>query len=450
MGKVTRRSFVATMGAGAATLALAPRWLQAAATAKKPNIIFILSDDYGIEGVGCYGGDKFKTPNLDKLAGQGVRFEICHSAPLCGPTRCEFNTGRYAFRTGGLTNQSWGKAGKGATSSDEVGIAKTLKTAGYATCSVGKWRQVGETPGDWGFDEWITDPTAGGWYWQKSYTKNGQLVELDKEVYYEDVIYDVAMDFVRRHREGPFFLYYPTHLVHGPILRTPDSKPDSTELYADNVAYLDKIVGKVVAEIDRLGIRENTVIVFSGDNGTAGKSGTIGGREINGAKGSMWEGGTRVPLIASWKGTTPEGTVCKDMTDFSDFYATFADLAGAKLPEGVTIDGRSFAPQLRGQKGKPRQWIYVQLGMNWYVKERGWKLNQRGELYDMEDAPFVESLVPADTQDAEAIAARKRLQAVLDKLNPAGGKVVQPGEQVPKAAKGAKKALKGKKKKAAQ
>ena len=132
----------------------------------------------------------------------------------------------------------------------------------------------------------------------------------------------------------PFFLYYPTHLVHGPILRTPDSAPDSKDLYADNIAYLDKSVGKVVAEIDKLGLRENTLIIFAGDNGTARCSrATIGGRQINGAKGSMLEGGARVPLIASWKGTTPAGQVLvKDMVDFSDFHATFAELAGAKTP----------------------------------------------------------------------------------------------------------------------
>jgi arylsulfatase A len=231
------------------------------------------------------------------------------------------------------------------------------------------------------------------------------------------------MDFVKRHRDGPFFLYYPTHLVHGPILRTPDSAPDSKDFYADNVAYLDKSVGKVVSEIERLGLRENTVIFFAGDNGTtAQSSGTIGGRRINGAKGSMWEGGSRVPLIASWKGTTPAGRVLKDLVDFSDFYATFAELAGAKMPDGLKFDNRSFAPQLRGEKGKPREWVFVQLGKNWYVKERVWKLNQSGELYDLKEAPFEEKLVPADTKDAEAVAARKRLQGVLEQLNPAGGK----------------------------
>lgn len=444
MGRVTRRSFVSALGGGAAALA-APRWLRAAAGSGKPNIIFILSDDVGIDLIGCYGSDRFKTPNIDAMAKGGVRFEICHSTPLCGPTRCEFLTGRYGFRTGGLTNQSWRAAGgQGPTSRDEVSIAKLLRSAGYATCSAGKWRQVGETPGDWGFDEWLTDPTAGGWYWEKTYTQNGQLIERDKEAYCPDVAHEFAMDFVRRHRGGPFFLHYPTHLVHAPIVRTPDSAPDSTDLYADNVAYLDKSVGRVVAEIERLGLRDNTVILFSGDNGTARQSGTIGGRQINGAKGSMWEGGTRVPLIASWKGTAPEGKVLQDMVDFSDFYATFAELAGAKLPPGVTIDGRSFAPQLRGRKGNPREWIYVQLGRNWYVKERAWKLNQSRELYDLKEAPFEEKLVAADTKDAQAMAVRQRLQAVLDQLNPAGGKTEAAR---PREGQAAKKARKGQRKK---
>jgi arylsulfatase A-like enzyme len=431
IGKITRRSFVGAMGAGAAALA-APR---------RPNIVLLLSDDVGLDLMGCYGSDRYKTPRIDALAGSGIRFETAYSTPLCGPTRCQINTGRYPFRTGGLRNTSWNsEGGKGPKSSDEFGIAKMLKQAGYATCSSGKWAQMGETPGDWGFDEWLTDPTAGGWYWQKWYTRNGKRVEHDKEVYCPDVAHEFAMDFMRRNRKGPFYLYYPTHLVHGPILRTPDSAPGSQDLYADNVAYLDKSVGKVVDEIERLGIRENTVILFVGDNGTARQSGTLRGRQINGAKGSMWEGGSRVPLIASWKGTVPQGKVLQDMVDFSDFYATFADLAGAKLPPGVTIDGRSFAPQLRGRPGTPREWIYVQLGANWYVRERKWKLNQSGELYDMAEAPFVEKLVPAETQSADAAAARKRLQATLAQLNPAGGKT----ETVPEGA--GKKAKKGGKK----
>jgi arylsulfatase A len=442
-----RRTFLKTVGLGAAALG-APGWLRSAAAAPaaaapaaagRPNIIFVLADDYGIEGVGCYGSDKFKTPNIDALARTGLRFETCYSAPLCGPTRCEVITGRYAFRTGGLTNQSAGRP----ASRDEPSVGRILKGAGYATCSDGKWRQMGETPADWGFDEYLTDPTAGGWYWVKSYTKNGQAVTLDQEVYDPDVMHEFAVDFLTRHKDRPFFLYYPMHLVHGPILRTPDSKADDkAAFYADNVAYMDKLVGKLVAELDRMNLREKTLILFSGDNGTAGRSGTIGGREIHGAKGSMWEGGARVPLIANWKGTAPEGKVVKDMVDFSDLLVTFADLGGAKLPEGVTFDGRSFAPQLRGQAGSPREWIYVQLGGAWYVREPPWKLNNKGELFDMKDAPFEEKPVPADTQDAEAAAARKRLQAVLDRLNPAAGKTEPPGA----AKAGGPEAKKGKKK----
>ncbi|MBI3207878.1 MAG: sulfatase-like hydrolase/transferase [Candidatus Solibacter usitatus] len=416
---LTRRSFTGALSGGLAALT-ATGVLQGAD--RKPNIVFLLSDDLGLDIISAYGSDKYKTPNIDSLAASGVRFENCYAAPLCGPTRCLINTGRYAFRTGGISNQSWREGGPGAKSRDEYPLAKLMKEAGYATCSTGKWRQVGETPGDWGFDEWLTDPTAGGWFWEKSYTKNGKLIEHEKEVYCPDVAHDFAVDFIRRNKAKPFYLYYPTHLIHGPILRTPDSKPDSKDLYADNVAYLDKLVGKMIAEIDSLGLRQNTVIIFAGDNGTAQRSGTVRGRQINGAKGSMWEGGSRVPLIVNWKGKSPKNKVLPDLVDFTDYYSTFAELAGAKMPTSHIFDSRSFAPQLQGKKGKPRDWVYVHLGPNWYVKDQAWKLNQRAELYDMKQAPFEEKLIPADSTDPQAVAARKKLSGILAQLNPTGGK----------------------------
>lgn len=426
MQRFGRREFLKAAVAGGAGLAggfLTGR-ARAAESKDRPNIVFILSDDHGIDGVGCYGSDRFKgkTPHLDALAAEGIRFERCHSAPLCGPTRCEIMTGRYGFRTGGLTN---GVAGR-PVPQDEYPLARILKEAGYATCSAGKWRQVGGTPADWGFDEYLTDPTAGGWYWKTSYTKNGQLVQTEKEVYCPDVAHEFAMEFIRKHKDGPFFLYYPSHLVHGQIVRTPDTKEggDKESLYDDNIAYLDKLVGKVIAEIDRLGLREKTLIVFSGDNGTAGRSFTIGGKQINGHKGTMQEGGVRVPLIASWKGTAPAGKALGDLIDFSDLLPTFVEVAGAKLPDKVPYDGRSFAPQLRGEKGNPRDWVFVQLGRRWYVKDAAWKLNESGELFDLKNAPFEEKPVAAGEGGDEAAAARKRLQGVLDRLNPAGGKTI--------------------------
>jgi arylsulfatase A len=384
----------------------------------RPNIVFILADDLGIDGLGCYGSDRFKvlTPNLDALAKSGLKFERCYAAPVCGPSRVLIMTGRYAFRTGGLTNPS----SKNPSSKDEPSIARTLKQAGYSTGMAGKWRQMGETPGDWGFDEWVTDPTASGWFWVKSYTKNGQLVEKETEFYYPDVQQEFALDFIRRHRDGPFYFYYSMHLVHGPIVRTPDSKAGG-DLFADNVAYMDKQVGQLAAELDALGLRDKTLILFSVDNGTvARQSGTIGGRPIHGAKGSVLEGGSRVPLIASWKGTTPEGKSLPDLVGFSDLFATFAELAGAKMPEGIVFDSRSFAPQLRGERGTPREWLFIQLGPRWYVRDDRWKLTQAGELLDLKDAPFVER--PVSDLEPGAADARKRLQAVLDQLNPAAGK----------------------------
>ncbi len=410
-----------------------------AADTKGPNIIFILADDLGLDGVGCYGSDKHKTPHIDKLAASGTRFETCYAAPLCGPSRCLLMTGRYAFRTGGLGNQSWRAGGPGAKSADENAIPKLLKQAGYTSGMAGKWRQVGETPKDWGFDEYITDPTAGGWFWQTKHQKNGAEVNEPEGSYAPDVIHAFTLDFLRRNKEKPFFFYYSMHHVHGPIQRTPDTaKDDQGDHYEDNIRYMDKQVGSVVAELEKLGLREKTLVIFSADNGTAlTYPNTIGGRMISGKKATMLEGGSRVPFIASWPGVTPAGKVSKDMVSFADPHATFADLAGVKLPGGMKFDGHSLAPQLRGEKGTPRPWAYAQLNAKWFVREPGFKMNEKAELFDMSDAPFVEKPVSADADTEASKAARQRLTAVLAELNPASGKT--DANAPPPKRKGAKK-----------
>lgn len=395
----------------------------------RPNIVLILADDYGIDGVGCYGSDRFsgKTPHIDALAAGGIRFERCYSAPLCGPTRCLLTTGRYAFRTGALCNRPT----KRVPSAAEPSVAKVLKDAGYATGMAGKWKQMSESPADWGYGEYLTDPKPGGYFWEKEYARNGKKIESETEFYYPDLAHGFALEFIRKHARGPFFFYYSTHLVHGPIVRTPDTKQgtaDPVALYDDNVAYLDKQVGGLVAELDALGLRERTLILFAGDNGTSRESGTIRGRRVNGCKGTMLEGGARVPLIANWKGTAPAGWVLRDLVDFSDFFPTLAELAGARMPGGVVFDGRSFAPRLRGEAGDPREWVFVQLRENWYVRDDGWKLNQAGELFDMSDSPFVEAPVGDESRDPRAAVARRRLGAVLAQLDPAGGKTVSRSE----------------------
>ncbi|HEY2589327.1 MAG TPA: sulfatase-like hydrolase/transferase [Tepidisphaeraceae bacterium] len=397
----------------------------------RPNIIFILADDLGIDGVSCYGADAHHTPNIDALAASGTRFRTCYAAPLCGPSRCLLMSGRYAFRTGGLTNQSWRAGGPGAKSADEFPMAKMLKQAGYATCQSGKWRQVGEAPSDWGFDEYLTDNTASGWYWETRYNKNGKVLNLPDGTYGPNVVHEFAVDFIRRHKDKPFFLYYAMHLVHKPTLRTPDTSPGTSgadHLYDDNIKYMDKQVGMLVDELEKLGLRENTLLIFSGDNGTAaGYPSPVHGRMINGWKGSMLEGGARVPFIASWPAVTPKGKVLDDIVSFADPWATFAEIAGAKVPDGFKSDGQSFLPQLRGEPGTPRAWAYVQLGAHWYVREPGFKLNEKGDLFDMSDAPFVEKPIARDSDTDQSKAARERLAAALTQLDPAAGKKDEEG-----------------------
>lgn len=422
------------------------------AAERPPNIIFILADDIGLPGFGCTGGI-YKTPNIDALAGGGTRFESCFAAPLCAPSRAMLMTGRYAFRTGVKDNG----LGAQATPQKDGCVAQLMKQAGYATAVAGKWRQLShfttkEDGAKWGFDEFLIwgagEPEEGegkaaakkkrgadgtktkpGRYWDPDYNLNGKPLADSKGKYGPDVLQEFVIDFVRRHQDAPFFVYYPTPLIHSPILPTPDSKSRGAvkekkkrktadregSLYSENIAYLDKLVGQLVAELDRLKLRDNTLIVFTGDNGSV-PVGTVNGRPIDGHKHTMEEGGSRVPLIANWPGTTPAGVVRKDLTDFTDLLPTFAALAGVSLSADRKIDGHSLAPQLRGQPGQPREWAYVQLNEKRYVRDARWKLTGEGQLFDMKDAPFQQIPVPADTSDADANAARTKLQAALSDL----------------------------------
>jgi len=392
--------------------------------ADKPNVIFILADDLGIGNVSCYGSDKYKTNNIDKLASGGTRFTQAFTAALCGPSRALIMTGRYAFRNGSTNQDACMKMPIA-----ELRLAQTFKAAGYATSAIGKWGQLPGEPNEAGFDDYLRF-NGSGFYWNKNkskggaYRANGKELKLGEKEYMPDLMHNQAVSFIKKNQTKPFFLYYSMVHVHGDIQPTPDSAADSKDLYSDNILYMDKLVGKLVAELDSLKLRENTLIIFMGDNGTAkgqDKLSTIGGRNVSGVKGTMLECGGLVPMIANWPGKTPAGKVSANLVDSTDFLPTFADLIGTKLPENVIFDGNSLAPQLRGEEGKKRQFVYNQLASMWYVRNAGWKLNQLGELYDMSGAPFTEKLVTVDNQDTNAKAARTTLASALAQLNPAGG-----------------------------
>lgn len=399
-------------------------WLSAAP--EKPNIVFILADDYGTGEVGCYGADNYKTPHIDALAAKGIRFTNFYTAALCGPSRALILTGRYAFRTGATNQDATGRF----TPAAEKMMPSMLKPAGYVTSMVGKWGQLPAGPKAFGFDDWLTFKGSGV-YWSNSkgekgisYELNEKALKLKDDEYMPDLMHAHAVKFIRENKDKPFYLYYSLSGVHGDIVRTPDSKPDSKDLYQDNVAYMDKLVGKITAELERLNLREKTLIVFMGDNGTANghsKDAKISGRVVDGAKGSMQEGGGLVPFIVSWPGVTAPGKTYSGMTDASDLVPTFTEIAGGKLPENKKLDGKSFVAQLQGAATPARPWAYNQLAAKWYVRETGWKMTETGALYDMSEAPFAEKLVPPDSTNPAAVAARTRLTAALAELNPAGG-----------------------------
>ena len=396
----------------------------ALAEVTKPNIVFILADDLGIGNVGCYGSDQFKTPNIDALAASGVRFTKGFTASLCGPSRALIMSGRYAFRTG-ATNQDACRV----LPMQEVRLARIFKDAGYATSAIGKWGQLPGEPSEAGFDD-VLRFKGSGVYWNSKpekpiqYTIQGKEKTLGKTQYMPDLMHEHAVKFIRRHQSEPFFLYYSLSHVHGDIQPTPDSDPNSKDLFGDNVAYMDKLVGKLVQDIEAMNLRERTLIVFMGDNGSANTSNarsTIGGRNVSGMKGTMLEGGGLVPLIVNWRGTAPNGKLSDKLIDSTDFLPTFAELIGTSLPKDTTFDGHSFAPQLQGLEGSPREWVFNQLARMWYVRDANFKLTQDGKLYDMSDAPFSERTVESGEESDQALASRSKLAAVLAKLNPAGG-----------------------------
>lgn len=422
MPNLPRRTFLSSLssaaGAGLLGGASAP---EGRGQGRRPNLIFVLADDLGIANLGCYGSDHFQTPNIDGLARTGMRFTRGYTAPLCGPSRALILTGRYAFRTGATNQDATGLMTPGA----ETFTPKVLKAAGYASACAGKWGQLPGGPAEFGFDEALTF-TGSGSYWNtqaraREYRLNGERRALRDGEYLPDVMHRYVADFLGRHRSTPFYLYYSLAHIHGEILPTPDSRPGSKDLYADNIAYMDKLVGRLTAELERLKLRDNTLILFVGDNGTASpyaERATIGGRRLSGEKGSMLEGGALVPLIANWPGHVPAGQVSRQLIDSTDFQPTLAELAGARLSENTVIDGRSFAAQLQGRRGAEREWIFIQLARQWYVRDANFKLNQEGRLFDMSKAPFAE---PEAGSTPEAAAARGKLRAALERLNPAGG-----------------------------
>jgi len=347
------------------------------ARAEIPNVVFILADDLGYTDLACYGSGYYETPHLDRLAGEGLRFTNHHHAQNCQPTRAALMSGQYAPRTGvytvgGIDRFDWSsrplRPVDNVTSLplDRTTLAQSLKAAGYATAMFGKWH-LGERdeyhPGKRGFDEAIT---SSGQHFDFS---TNPKTEVPEGQYLADFLTDRAEDFIRRKKDAPFFLYLPHFGVHSPYQAKPgliqrfEGKAPAgghhDPVYAAMIASVDDSVGRIMKLLGELGIAEKTVLVFASDNGGVGgyvreglkNSGDVtANAPLRSGKGSLYEGGTRVPLIVRWPGVVAAGGVCATPTIHVDLPATFIELAEAPAP-AQTVDGESLVPLLKNPGG---------------------------------------------------------------------------------------------------
>lgn len=359
--------------------AAAPEQPPADAAAEKPNIVFFLIDDLGWRDVGCFGSRFYETPNVDRLAQQGMRFTSAYSnGPNCAPTRACLMSGQYSPRHGVYTVGTAARGNargrklipvKNTTTlrGDIVTIAEALKPAGYVSASMGKWHLGSDALGPigQGFDVNVGGNRAGHPRSYFSPYRNKDLADGPKGEYLTDRLTDEAIKFIEANKDRRFFLYLPHYAVHTPLQAKKDliakyrsKKPaggQGNAVYAAMIDSTDQGIGRVLAALDRLHLAERTVVIFFSDNGGVG--GITSMAPLRGAKGMLYEGGVRVPLIVRWPGKVKAASVCEEPVIGVDFYPTLLELAGAPEPK-QTLDGVSIVPLLRQAGGLKREAIY--------------------------------------------------------------------------------------------
>ena len=401
------------------------------ARAQNTNVLMIMADDVGFECFGSYGSKEYLTPRLDALARGGIQFNQCHSTPLCTPSRVNLLSGKSNV----FNYEDFGIYPKG-----EATFANYFKSHGYATGIAGKWQLMTKNGGisanEAGFDTyclWNTPKTERSRYWNPSYEMNGKLLDLPPDTYGPDIMTEFLIQFIEENREQPFLAYYPMNLVHSPFPPTPDSldrdETNEKKNFVDMVAYMDKCVGRLVDALEAFGLRDKTLVVFTGDNGTHDRlSSNLNGTRIRGGKGFTHDYGTHVPLILNWPGRISAGQTNEDLICFSDFFPTLVESAG--LPERSISngDGWSFWPQCVGSEGKKREWIYgyyfprpyaLRFDRKYqhfevrYARDKRFKLYGDGKLFDTISDVMEKSPISLDSGSPESKVARERLTGVL-------------------------------------
>ncbi len=428
-----RRDFIKTAGlVGASTLVLSNQLFAETSIESKPtNIVLILADDLGYETLSAYGGESYKTPVLDKLAKTGVRFEHCYAQPICTPSRVKLMSGisnvrnyeKFTFLPSEVTT-----------------FGNLLQKNKYETCVAGKW-QLARDPNHAGFSQFALHSYKGkgSRYASAVININGEKKGANLGWYGPDIATNFILDFIDKNKKKPFFVYYPMILTHCPFEPTPDSKdwnPNSKgsksykgdhKYFGDMVEYMDKCIGKIITKLEKENLIDNTLIIFVGDNGTDNPVvSKLNGKMVAGGKSLTTDAGTRVPLIINWGKNIEKPIVCNDIVDLSDFLPTICEATKTKVPKELNIDGRSFLPQIMGQKGNPRDWIY-----SWYngikkpneitifARNQRYKLYSTGEFHDikndvLEKSPLAESSITPETKKIKIM-----LQGAIDEYKDA-------------------------------
>lgn len=407
----------------------------------KPNILLIMADDVGSDAIGCYGGRSYPTPHIDALAQGGLKFNHAYSMPVCHPSRVCLMTGRYPFRFG-KAGSKWGDF---PAEAEGISIGDRMKQGGYATAVAGKWQLCFmkndlDHPKRVGFDQWcLFGWHEGGRYHDPLLYQNGKLLENTEGKYGPDFYTDFLIDFMKQSQKAgkPFFAYYPMALCHDV---TDDLKGKHVAYahdghwltFAEMMISMDDMVGRLVAALEEMGVRDNTLILFTTDNGTpaasylyVNESGKMvrpkvvsvrNNKIVPGGKGKLDDTGTRVPLIANWPGHIKAGQEVNTMVDLTDYLPTVAEVAGLK-DDGVSRDGVSFAEVLSGDFGMDRRdWIFIEHRGKRCVRSPNWKLYDDGRFFDLKQDPDEKSPLKPAQLTGNAKRNHTQLQQTLDEL----------------------------------
>ena len=401
-----RRDFLRLVGGAAAAMGLPAALAEAAAGQRPPNFVFLFADDLGYADLGCYGSDKIATPNLDRMAAEGIRFNDFYTGePVCTPTRAALMTGCYPKRVG-LHRHVLFPTSKTGLNPSEITVARLLKDQGYATMCIGKWH-LGHhpefLPTRHGFDAYYGIPYSNDMPTPTPDGGKGVVLLRDEKVIEHPTDQATlterytaeAVKFITANRNRPFFLYLPHTFPHEPLHVSERFKGKSKGgLFGDVVECIDWSCGEILAAIQQAGIDEQTLVIFTSDNGPAGHPAP----PLRGGKGSTWEGGMRVPFIARWPGKVPAGAACAEQASVMDILPTFAGLAGARLPTDRVIDGKDIGPLVSGRPGArtPHEafFYYSAYGDLSAVRSGKWKLHIKIPAYGRAPAKEKEA-VPA-------------------------------------------------------